>query len=235
MSKDSTPSRSTRGPDGDDARSGNDACPTPARRRVAKSDPTGRPDLPSGSRAPSGRPSTPVYRPGGGYGPARPAGPANPGSAHRTGGRDGQPHPPRPRPHDASGTPRGADRDHTPAHNAAADQPTRSPRRAGAGTDHNAPGGGPHGKSAGGRTRRGRPPPLPKPNLSAREIEVLLCWFRSDSKADVSAKLGLAPGTISTYLSRIRVKYELVGRTANSKASLVARAVQDGLISLDDL
>lgn len=76
---------------------------------------------------------------------------------------------------------------------------------------------------------------MPKPNLSAREIEVLLCWFRSDSKADVSAKLGLAPGTISTYLSRIRVKYELVGRTANSKASLVARAVQDGLISLDDL
>ncbi len=64
---------------------------------------------------------------------------------------------------------------------------------------------------------------------------MLLSWFQSESKAAVSEKLGLAPGTVSTYLSRIRVKYELVGRTANSKAALVARAVQDGLVTLDEL
>ncbi|WP_242474386.1 helix-turn-helix transcriptional regulator [Tomitella cavernea] len=99
------------------------------------------------------------------------------------------------------------------------------------------PGGpGPGASATGTPGPAGRPgQALPKPSLSAREVEVLLSWFQSESKAAVSEKLGLAPGTVSTYLSRIRVKYELVGRTANSKAALVARAVQDGLVTLDEL
>lgn len=77
--------------------------------------------------------------------------------------------------------------------------------------------------------------PLTRPVLSPREIEVLLAWLRCDSKNDVAADLYLSMGTINTHLSRIRTKYVAVGRPAPTKAALVARAVQDGLISLDEL
>jgi hypothetical protein len=36
-------------------------------------------------------------------------------------------------------------------------------------------------------------------------------------------------------LSRIRAKYSAVGRTAPTKAALLARALQDGFIDIDDL
>ncbi|MFC9789083.1 response regulator transcription factor [Rhodococcus sp. NPDC127528] len=80
-----------------------------------------------------------------------------------------------------------------------------------------------------------RPNPLRKPSLSPREIEVLLRWLRCDSKNTVAADLFLSIGTVNTHLSRIRAKYSQVGRSAPTKAALVARAVQDGLISLDEL
>ncbi len=76
---------------------------------------------------------------------------------------------------------------------------------------------------------------LPRPELSDREIEVLLAWLRCDTKSAVAADLFLALGTINTHLTRIRSKYAGVGRPAPTKAALVARAVQDGLISLDEL
>lgn len=41
-------------------------------------------------------------------------------------------------------------------------------------------------------------------------------------------------GSVS-YLDRVRIKYANVGRPARTKASLVARAVQDGLVDVDDL
>ncbi|WP_182348388.1 response regulator transcription factor [Tomitella gaofuii] len=164
-----------------------------------RSDPTGRPDLPSGAR--------PRTRPQPGRGVPRPTGHRGQGGARPQAPRSQQAQGPRdqgPRSHD----PRG----------------------------HKAGGPRPGPSAAGAPGQAGRPAPaLPKPSLSAREVEVLLSWFQSESKAAVSEKLGLAPGTVSTYLSRIRVKYELVGRTANSKAALVARAVQDGLVTLDEL
>ncbi|MFF0815275.1 response regulator transcription factor [Rhodococcus sp. NPDC003318] len=79
------------------------------------------------------------------------------------------------------------------------------------------------------------PRPLRRPQLSPREIEVLLSWLRCDSKNTVAAELYLSIGTVNTHLARIRAKYSQVGRSAPTKASLVARAVQDGLISLDEL
>lgn len=78
-------------------------------------------------------------------------------------------------------------------------------------------------------------PSLPRPALTARERDVLLCWLTSDSKTAVSTALGLSDGTVKTHLQRIRGKYEAVGRNASTKAALVARALQDGLIGLDDL
>ncbi|WP_181762892.1 response regulator transcription factor [Rhodococcus spelaei] len=79
------------------------------------------------------------------------------------------------------------------------------------------------------------PQAMRKPSLSPREVEVLLRWLRCDSKNTVAADLFLSIGTVNTHLARIRAKYSQVGRSAPTKAALVARAVQDGLISLDEL
>ena len=182
---------------------------TPPRR----SDPTGRPDLPSGPRWRY----PPAYRgdPARGYGPRK-----DRAGRHWPSGRPG--------------------RNTPPGHGGRADGgrgrvvPTEPPA-----PDSTGPAGSRPAPSAGAAPEdatSASPSPAPrKPALSAREVEVLLCWFQSESKTAVSEKLGLAPGTVSTYLSRIRIKYELAGRTANSKAALVARAVQDGLVTLDEL
>ncbi|MCW4354835.1 LuxR C-terminal-related transcriptional regulator [Hoyosella sp. YIM 151337] len=74
-----------------------------------------------------------------------------------------------------------------------------------------------------------------RPALSPREVEVLRAWFASDSKTTVAANLAVSLGTVNTHLSRVRSKYAAVGRAAPTKAALVARALQDGLIDLDEL
>lgn len=51
----------------------------------------------------------------------------------------------------------------------------------------------------------------------------------------VAGRLNIAPATVRTHLQRVRVKYAAAGRPAPTKAALVARAVQDGIISIDDL
>ncbi|MGC0366590.1 DNA-binding CsgD family transcriptional regulator [Rhodococcus sp. 27YEA15] len=71
------------------------------------------------------------------------------------------------------------------------------------------------------------------PRLSPREIEVLLTWLRSDTKRDAAQKLGLGIGTINTHITRIRTKYNDVGRPASTKSALFARAIQDGHTTLD--
>lgn len=74
-----------------------------------------------------------------------------------------------------------------------------------------------------------------RPRLSDREEEVLIEWFQCDSKTLVAEKLGITPRTVGTYLDRVRIKYANAGREARTKAVLVARALQDGLIQIDDL
>lgn len=71
--------------------------------------------------------------------------------------------------------------------------------------------------------------------LSDREKDVLRAWLYCDSKIGVAAELHIALGTINTHLTRIRNKYAAVGRPAPTKAALVARALQDGIVALDDL
>ena len=88
-----------------------------------------------------------------------------------------------------------------------------------------------------------RPTPAPtravrvytSPGLTAREITVLKAWLDCDSKVDVGARLHIALGTVNTHLTRIRDKYSRVGRAAPTKAALVARALQDGIVKLDEL
>ncbi|MGI5159832.1 response regulator [Microbispora sp. CA-102843] len=74
-----------------------------------------------------------------------------------------------------------------------------------------------------------------RPKLSLREEEVLIEWFQCESKELVARKLGITPRTVNSYLDRVRIKYASVGREARTKANLVARAIQDGLIDVNDL
>lgn len=74
-----------------------------------------------------------------------------------------------------------------------------------------------------------------RPALSARETEVLVEWFQSESKDYVARRLGISLSTVNSHLERIRIKYALIGREAPTKAALVARAIQDGLIGIDEL
>jgi DNA-binding NarL/FixJ family response regulator len=74
-----------------------------------------------------------------------------------------------------------------------------------------------------------------RPRLAPREVDVLLEWFKCESKELVATKLGLSPRTVASYLDRVRIKYANTGRPATTKATLVARAIQDGLIRLDEL
>ena len=78
-------------------------------------------------------------------------------------------------------------------------------------------------------------PTYARPGLSEREITVLRAWLDCDSKLGVATRLHIALGTVNTHLTRIRDKYSTVGRPAPTKAALVARALQDGIVTLDDL
>jgi len=51
----------------------------------------------------------------------------------------------------------------------------------------------------------------------------------------VAQRLGIRARTVSTYLDRVRIKYANVGRAARTKTALVARAIEDGLVSPEDL
>jgi DNA-binding NarL/FixJ family response regulator len=74
-----------------------------------------------------------------------------------------------------------------------------------------------------------------RPKLAPREVDVLLEWFKCESKELVASKLGLSPRTVASYLDRVRIKYANTGRPATTKAMLVARAIQDGLVRPDEL
>lgn len=74
-----------------------------------------------------------------------------------------------------------------------------------------------------------------RPALSTREVEVLLAWFRCESKVEVGRRLYISLGTVNTHLSRVREKYTAVSRPAPTKAALVARALQDGLVRINEL
>jgi DNA-binding NarL/FixJ family response regulator len=74
-----------------------------------------------------------------------------------------------------------------------------------------------------------------RPRLAPREKEILIAWFQTDSKDVVARNLRISTSTVRTHLERIRAKYAALGRAAPTKAALVVRAIQDGIIGIDDL
>jgi DNA-binding NarL/FixJ family response regulator len=71
--------------------------------------------------------------------------------------------------------------------------------------------------------------------LSDREKAVLRGWFVAENKNVAGDQLKIASTTVRTHLQRIRFKYAAAGRPASSKMALLARALEDGLMSVDDL
>jgi len=76
---------------------------------------------------------------------------------------------------------------------------------------------------------------LGRVKLSDREREVLIAWFQTESKELVGKRLYIAPTTVRTHLQRARAKYALVGRPAPTKSALLARAIEDGILSAGEL
>lgn len=71
--------------------------------------------------------------------------------------------------------------------------------------------------------------------LSAREVEVLRTWLVSDTKETAARALYVSHSTVNTHITRIRSKYQDAGRPATTKTALLARALQDGLITVEEL
>lgn len=71
--------------------------------------------------------------------------------------------------------------------------------------------------------------------LSPREKQILIAWARAQSREDVARRLNLSVATVRTYIERIRGKYLVLGRPACDKATLVARAIEDGILHPRDL
>ncbi|HEV2778064.1 MAG TPA: response regulator [Actinophytocola sp.] len=74
-----------------------------------------------------------------------------------------------------------------------------------------------------------------RPHLAPMEIAALRAWFASSSKQMAATMLGISARTVDTYIERVRVRYANAGRPAPTKSDLVARALEDGLITLADL
>ncbi len=66
--------------------------------------------------------------------------------------------------------------------------------------------------------------------LSARQREVLELYAMGESAKRVATLTGLSPETVQDYLGRIRTKYALAGRPANTKIDLLIRAQEDGFL-----
>ncbi|CAM3692840.1 helix-turn-helix transcriptional regulator [Smaragdicoccus niigatensis] len=76
---------------------------------------------------------------------------------------------------------------------------------------------------------------FPDPKLSPREREVLRVWLQSGSKSSAAKTLFMTTGTVSTHLTRVRLKYKRVSRNASSKEALLAQALRDGIVTLDEI
>jgi len=72
------------------------------------------------------------------------------------------------------------------------------------------------------------------PVLGAREREVLLAWFRLDSKEAAANALFVSVNTVKKHIERARAKYEAAGRPAPTQASLLIRAIQDGWLDIEE-
>lgn len=73
-----------------------------------------------------------------------------------------------------------------------------------------------------------------RPHLTERQRQTVLAWLQYGTKERAAQELFVTPSTVKTHIQRIRQSYIDVGRPAGTKFALFIRAVQDGLIGIDD-
>ncbi|TRW46953.1 response regulator transcription factor [Georgenia yuyongxinii] len=66
--------------------------------------------------------------------------------------------------------------------------------------------------------------------LSPRERETLALYASGEKSERVAQRLGISRETVNDYISRIRAKYRMAGRIADTKVDLYKRAVEDGIL-----
>ena len=72
---------------------------------------------------------------------------------------------------------------------------------------------------------------VPRPKLSAGEVEALKLYVNGHSTSEVAESMHVQYETAKTYLRRVREKYAKVGRPASRKAELIIRAAEDGYLN----
>jgi DNA-binding NarL/FixJ family response regulator len=77
-------------------------------------------------------------------------------------------------------------------------------------------------------------PEFGRAQLAQRERDVLHLYASGLPLSQVAMKLNIKVSTAKEYLDRVRAKYVEVGRPARSKVELLRRAVEDGILALDD-
>lgn len=70
--------------------------------------------------------------------------------------------------------------------------------------------------------------------LTAREVEVLSMYAGGETAKRVASALFISEDTVFDHIRNIRAKYAQQDRPVKTKIDLFRRAVQDGIISLDD-
>jgi two-component system nitrate/nitrite response regulator NarL len=74
-----------------------------------------------------------------------------------------------------------------------------------------------------------------RPRLSEQERTALRWWFQGMPKQSVALRMNLSVHTVNQYIARARLKYVKAGRPSPTKAALLARAIEDGLIRPDEV
>ncbi|MCS7480463.1 tetratricopeptide repeat protein [Umezawaea endophytica] len=72
--------------------------------------------------------------------------------------------------------------------------------------------------------------PLPAISPREREIVALLVGEQLEAK-EVAERLNITEATVQEHLNRVRVKYDLIGRSVRTRNDLHARATEDGLLT----
>jgi DNA-binding NarL/FixJ family response regulator len=74
-----------------------------------------------------------------------------------------------------------------------------------------------------------------RPVLSDQERTALRLWFQGMSKEAVARRMAIKESTVKQYINRARIKYARADRPASTAAAMLARAVEDGIIRLDEV
>lgn len=71
------------------------------------------------------------------------------------------------------------------------------------------------------------------PAIGKREREILLAWFRHETKSEAARVMFVSVNTVKKHIERVRAKYADAGRPAPTQALLVIRAIEDGWLDID--